>query len=73
MERPKTPAGFDPFLGGARHCPGRSIIMHVGKAALAAMIGRQRLTLDGVTLKTDSLPAEFPRRGVMFRPEQRTS
>lgn len=73
LERAKDPAGFDPFLGGARHCPGRSIIMHVSKAALAAMIGRQRLSLDGVILKTDSLPAEFPRRGVRFRAEQRTS
>ena len=73
MERANAPPGFDPFLGGVRHCPGRSIIMHVSKAALAAMIGRQRLTLDGVTLNTDSLPAEFPRRGVRFRPGQRSS
>jgi hypothetical protein len=73
MERAKTAPEFDPFLGGVRHCPGRSIIIHVSKAALATMIGRQRLTLDGVTLKTDSLPPEFPRRGIRFRPEQRTS
>jgi cytochrome P450 len=73
MEHAKAPPGFDPFLGGARHCPGQSIIMRVGKAALAAMIGRQRLELDGVALRTESLPAEFPRRGIKFRPAQRTS
>ena len=73
MERAKAPPGFDPFLGGARHCPGRSIILHVSKAALAVMIGRQRLVLEGVTLRTDALPPEFPRRGVKFRPEQPTA
>jgi hypothetical protein len=73
MERAKAPPGFDPFLGGARHCPGRSIILHVSKAAVAVMIGRQRLVLDGVTLRTDALPPEFPRRGVKFRPEQPTA
>ena len=73
MERAKAPPTFDPFLSGTRHCPGQSIIMFVSKAALAATVGRQRLTLDGVSLNTDSLPAEFPRRGVKFRPEQRTS
>ena len=61
--------GFDPFLGGVRRCPGRNIIMQVSKAALAVMIGRQRLTLDGVTLRTDDLPQEFPKRGIKFRPE----
>ena len=73
LERAKAPPGFDPFLGGARHCPGRSLIMHVSKAALAAMIGRQQLTLDGAALRTDDLPPEFPRRGIKFRPEQRTA
>ncbi|MBA3341746.1 MAG: cytochrome P450 [Gemmatimonadaceae bacterium] len=68
LESGRVTSGFDPFLGGARGCPGRSIILHVSKAALAVMIGRQRLTLDGVTLKTDDLPLEFPRRGVAFRP-----
>ena len=62
-------SGFDPFLGGARRCPGRNLILHVSKAALAVMIGRQRLTLDGVMLRTDALPLEFPRRGVKFRPQ----
>jgi cytochrome P450 len=65
-------SGFDPFLGGARQCPGRNLILHVSKAALAVMIGRQHLTLDGATLTCDALPQEFPRRGVGFRSEQRT-
>ncbi|HEX7595312.1 MAG TPA: cytochrome P450, partial [Gemmatimonadaceae bacterium] len=72
LDRAKAPPEFDPFLSGTRHCPGRSIIMHVSKAALAAMIGRLRLTLDGAALRTDDLPLEFPRRGIKFRPEQRT-
>jgi cytochrome P450 len=63
-------SGFDPFLGGARRCPGRNLILHVSKTALAVMIGRQRLALDGTTLTCDALPQEFPRRGVRFRSPQ---
>jgi len=73
LKSDEAASGFDPFLGGARGCPGRNIIMHVGKAALAVMIARQRLTLEGATLRTDDLPPEFPRRGIRFRPEQRTA
>jgi cytochrome P450 len=69
LEGGEAGSGFDPFLGGARRCPGRNIIMNVSKAAVAVMIGRQRLTLDGVTLRTHDLPLAFPRRGIKFRPE----
>lgn len=61
-------AAFDPFLGGARRCPGRSIITFVNKAALAIMITRQRLMLAGAPLHTDALPLEFPRHSAKFRP-----
>lgn len=59
---------FDPFLGGARRCPGRNIIMFVNKAALAIMLTRRRLMLDGAALPTHALPLEFPRRSAKFRP-----
>jgi cytochrome P450 len=59
---------FDPFLGGARACPGRDLITFVCTAALAVLLGEQRLTLDGSPLVPDALPAEFPRRGIRFHP-----
>jgi cytochrome P450 len=60
-------SGFDPFLGGARHCPGRSLIVFVCKAALAVLLARQELELDDTELRTDALPWDFPKRGLKFR------
>lgn len=60
------PAQFDPFLAGARHCPGRELILFVCTSALAIMIGPQRLVADP-PLAPAALPLEFPRRGIRFR------
>jgi cytochrome P450 len=57
---------FDPFLGGARACPGRDLITLVCVAALAHLLGERRLTLDGTPLPPAALPEEFPRRGLHF-------
>ena len=65
-----APPSFDPFLGGARACPGRELITFVCVAALAVLLGERRLTLDGqpgdTPLTPGALPEEFPRRGIHF-------
>jgi cytochrome P450 len=58
---------FDPFLGGARRCPGKSLVLFVCKVALAHMIGKQRLALDVAALRARPLPPEFPSRGLKIR------
>ena len=57
---------FDPFLGGARHCPGRSLILGVCKTALASLLLQHRLAVKAPGIGATSLPAQFPRRGLIF-------
>ena len=59
-------SSFDPFLGGARQCPGKSIILLVCKVALASLLVKHRLRVDAPQLSGPTLPAEFPRRGLHF-------
>jgi cytochrome P450 len=58
--------GFDPFLSGARHCPGRELIMFVCKSALAILLGPHRLVVES-PLAGDALPPAFPAHGIRFR------
>lgn len=39
-------SSFDPFLGGARRCPGKTLILLVCKAALASLLVRQQISVD---------------------------
>lgn len=57
---------FDPFLGGARRCPGRSLILLICKTALASLLLRHRLVVKAPGITAASLPAQFPRRGLRF-------
>jgi cytochrome P450 len=57
-------AAFDPFLGGARRCPGRGLILVVCKTALASLLQRHRLVVKAPGITGSSLPAQFPRRGL---------
>ena len=57
---------FDPFLGGARRCPGRSLILVVCKTALASLLLQHRLAVKAPGIADSSLPAQFPRRGLSF-------
>ena len=67
--RSGTPvASFDPFLGGVRRCPGRTLILLVCNAALASLLSRQQLVLDCPGLRP-TLPEEFPSRGFQLRRE----
>jgi cytochrome P450 len=71
-ERWLSPQGvqpsFDPFLGGARACPGRDLITSVCATALGILLGELRLILRGRPIAPDALPAEFPRHGIHFGP-----
>jgi len=57
---------FDPFLGGARRCPGRSLILLICKTALASLLLQHRLTVKAPGIGAASLPAQFPSRGLSF-------
>jgi cytochrome P450 len=56
--------GFDPFLGGARRCPGRSLILVVCKTALASLLIQHRLSVKVPGVTASALPGQFPRRGL---------
>lgn len=59
-------SSFDPFLGGARRCPGKSLILLVCKVALASLLVQHRLVVDAPGMSARSLPSVFPRRGLHF-------
>ena len=61
---------FDPFLGGVRRCPGKSVILLVCKVALASLLVQHQLVVDAPGLRARSLPAVFPRRGLRFHAAQ---
>ena len=51
---------YDPFLGGARSCPGRSLILFVCKVAMADLLVTRKLALASAALDIDALPIELP-------------
>jgi cytochrome P450 len=66
-ERWLTPAGaaraaafVNPFLGGARSCPGEALILTVCTAALAELL-RRDVRVHGDELSREPLPPAFPR------------
>ena len=61
------PTDFDPFLTGPRRCPGRDLISFVCTIAVAELVGRHDLALDGSPVPPNELPAEFPSGAVRFR------
>jgi cytochrome P450 len=64
---PAVARDFDPFLSGARHCPGRELIVLVCKTALAILLGPYGLVV-ATPLSGEALPEAFPARGIRFRP-----
>jgi cytochrome P450 len=57
---------FDPFLGGARRCPGRSLILVICKTALASLLLQHQVAVKAPGIGASSLPAQFPRQGLIF-------
>jgi cytochrome P450 len=66
LQAPAPVCGFDPFLGGARACPGRSLILVICKTALASLLMRHRLTVQAPGIGESSLAPQFPSRGLKF-------
>ena len=54
------------FLGGARSCPGKGLILFVCKAAIALLLKDGRMQTPYSVLSTDPLPYSFPERGMRF-------
>jgi cytochrome P450 len=57
---------FDPFLGGARRCPGERLILLICKTALASLLTRHRTVVLAPGIGVGPLPAAFPRHGVQI-------
>lgn len=55
------------FLSGARHCPGRELILFVCKGAGAMLLADSGLTAQCDVLARDPLPLAFPEKLVRFR------
>ncbi len=61
-------AGFDPFLRGARRCPGRDLILLVCITALARLAGPGGVALESPPIDTSALGDDFPLGRLRFRP-----
>ena len=55
------------FLGGARDCPGKDLIMFVCKAAISMLLGGGRIRSQCPALSEDPMPLSFPESGLRFR------
>ncbi|HKW42024.1 MAG TPA: cytochrome P450 [Gemmatimonadales bacterium] len=55
------------FLSGARHCPGRELILFVCKGAAAMLVAESGLSVHCDVLARDPVPFTFPEKLVRFR------
>ena len=54
------------FLSGARACPGEDLIVFICKAAIAILLGQDRVRPSSSALARDPLPFSFPSSTVRF-------
>ena len=54
------------FLGGARTCPGRDLILMVCKAAICALMDHGRIRTRCAALSQDPMPRSFPACGLRY-------
>jgi cytochrome P450 len=66
MQEHPPQCSFDPFLGGARRCPGRTLILLICRTALASLLIDHRVVVQAPGIGAGPLPAQFPRRGIHF-------
>ena len=59
------------FLGGARDCPGKDLILFVCKAAMSNLLQRGRVRSECPALSKDPMPLSFPESGLRFSTEGR--
>ena len=57
------------FLGGARDCPGRDLILTVSKAAICALTDHGRVRTRCYALSQDPMPRSFPENGLRYDTE----
>ena len=57
------------FLGGARDCPGKGLILFVCKAAISMLLQDSRIRSDCPALSKDPMPNSFPEAGLQFSKE----
>ena len=55
------------FLGGARECPGKDLILFVCKVAIALLTADGRVRSQCPALSEDPMPRSFPERGLRYR------
>ena len=54
------------FLGGARDCPGKDLILFVCKAAISMLVKQGRIRSQCPDLSEDPMPYSFPESGLRF-------
>ena len=54
------------FLGGARHCPGKGLILFVCNAAISRLVKDSRIRSECPALSEDPMPYSFPESGLRF-------
>ena len=59
------------FLGGARDCPGKDLILFVCQAALSVLLQGGRVRSECPALFRDPMPRSFPETGLRFGTEGR--
>ncbi len=55
------------FLSGARACPGKKLILFVCKSAVATLLERDNLQVEGEKISTDPLPFSLAKEKLHFR------
>ena len=59
------------FLGGARDCPGKDLILFVCKAAMSILLQGGRVRSESPALSQDPMPRSFPESGLRLITEGR--
>ena len=59
------------FLGGARDCPGKDLILFVCKAAISMLVKQGRIRSQCAALSEDPMPHSFPESGLRFSTDYR--
>lgn len=54
------------FLGGARECPGKDLILFVCKAAMSTLVEQGRIRSQCPAISKDPMPRSFPESGLRF-------